>query len=89
MSVSKIGAGTFPADFNDEEAGAVLAEQAVVGIESNEAEVWDDRLAARLPRLSLDFDLAVARRPRRPSPLVAAIIARARSLKPRHAARPR
>lgn len=87
MNAAKTGGASFPENHNDaEETGAFRP--VAVDIDLAEDEGPDDRLTARIPRLSLDFDLAVKRAPRRRTPILD-IIARARSLKPRHAARPR
>lgn len=81
MGAAKTGDASFPEEFSDLRDGPI-SRAGAGGFDSE-----DDRLTTHIPRLSLDFEMAV-RGPRRRSPILG-ILARARALKPRPATRPR
>jgi len=85
MGTARTGEASFPEEFNDVRENRTSRPAAVAS--DSEDEAPDDRLTTHIPRLSLDFEMAV-RGPRRRSPILG-ILARARALKPRSAARPR
>jgi len=86
MGATETGGASFPEDYDDVEENRDAAGPVTVGSDSDD-EAPDDRLTTHIPRLSLDFDLTESGRRGR-SPILG-ILARARALKPRPAARPR
>lgn len=85
MGAAKTGETSFPDEFSELGDGRTSRPTSVRP--DSEDEAPDDRLTTHIPRLSLDFEMAV-RGPRRRSAILG-ILARARALKPRPAPRPR